>query len=293
MTSAEAVSPEPPRGLRSGPARWSDLTAALRWQMSGGDGGTLDARLVAGPRGPLADGPAPYIGSRAGTCRLNGKLLMLSADHATPFLAGSMISTPDGRRRVESLRPGDMVSTLDNGAQRVLWTGRRRVAGDGRLAPIEIRPGVLGNLLPVRVAASQQLVLKDPAIAMLFGGDEAVVAARHLLDGTRVRRAPQRLVEHVLLVTEGYQVLDQGDFGLECAEPPILAEAEEAVLGDVGLCVRRPLVQARLRQARGHRPGLTGYEGRLLGAMIAAGAAVSPPRPDRVPETASEPATTR
>ncbi|WP_010137956.1 Hint domain-containing protein [Oceanicola sp. S124] len=269
---------EPPRGLRAAPLCWSDLTRALRIHLGEGDGGGLDARLAAGTRGVLEDGSAAFHGQRVGTYRLNGRLRMISADHATPFLAGTLVRTPGGLRRVESLRAGDLVSTLDNGAQRVLWTGRRRVAGDGRFAPIEIRPGTLGNAVPVRLAASQHLVLKDASIAMLFGRDEAVVSLRHLLDGSRVRRAPCRLAEHVLLATEGYQVLDQGDFGLECAEPPLLAEAAETILEDAGLCRHPQHVEARLRVARGGRPGLTGFEGRLLGAMIAANAPSAEPR---------------
>lgn len=257
-------------GLRMMPERWSDISEVLRWQVSGGDSGGLDARLKAGSRGPLEGDNQPFIGRRVGTYRTRGQLRMISTDHVTPFPAGLTICTPTGRRAVEDLRPGDMVSTLDNGPQRILWTGRRRVAGDGRLAPIELRPGLLGNRAPVAVAAAQHLVLKDPSIAMLFGGDEAVVAARYLLDGHFVTRLPRRHADYVLLVTEGYQVLDQGDFGLECAEPLVICDVDPATLQKVGDMARPELLQTRLRHARGHRPGLTGYESRLLGAMIAA-----------------------
>ena len=267
-------------GLRTMPERWSDIAEALRWQLSGGDGGGLDARLRIGIRGPLESDTHPFTGRRVGTYRLNGKLHMIAIDHATPFPAGLTIRTPDGRRAVEDLRPGDLVSTLDNGPQRILWTGRRRVAGDGRFAPIELRPGLLGNRATVELAAAQQLVLKDARIAMLFGGDEAVVAARHLLDGNHVTRAPRRQAEYVLLVTEGYQVLDQGDFGLECAEPLLICEVDPAILQEVTDEAHPDQHHSRLHMARGHRPGLTGYESRLLGAMIAANETTSARQPE-------------
>ncbi len=49
------------------------------------------------------------------------------------FAAGTLIDTPEGARAVETLTPGDLVMTLDHGAQPIRWTrsgdspaGRRR-----------------------------------------------------------------------------------------------------------------------------------------------------------------------
>ena len=60
------------------------------------------------------------------------------------FTPGTMIETPDGPRLVEDLQPGDMVTTVDHGAQPLLWVGRTRVQAEGKLAPIRFEAGVLG-----------------------------------------------------------------------------------------------------------------------------------------------------
>ncbi|PWE51378.1 hypothetical protein DEM26_04235 [Thioclava sp. NG1] len=39
---------------------------------------------------------------------------------------GTRLATPRGPRRVESLQPGDLVTTLDDGPQPVLWCAHRR-----------------------------------------------------------------------------------------------------------------------------------------------------------------------
>jgi len=67
------------------------------------------------------------------------------------FLAGTWIATPDGQARVETLRPGDLVLTLDEGPRPVLWAGRRWTRfGHGlhRHQPVRIAAGAMGHGLP-------------------------------------------------------------------------------------------------------------------------------------------------
>ncbi|WP_052700892.1 Hint domain-containing protein [Loktanella sp. S4079] len=61
------------------------------------------------------------------------------------FSEGTLIDTPAGQRRIETLQPGDQVLTLNNGPQPIAWIGRRRVCGRGSLAPIRIRAGAFAN----------------------------------------------------------------------------------------------------------------------------------------------------
>ena len=56
---------------------------------------------------------------------------------------------------MEAIRPGDRVTTRDNGAQRVLWAGFRAVGtaeqiADPKLRPVLIRAHALGPGLPAR-----------------------------------------------------------------------------------------------------------------------------------------------
>lgn len=75
------------------------------------------------------------------------------------FVAGTLIDTPEGLRRVEDLRPGDMVTTLDNGAQRLDWTGAWALQAPGDMGAIVMAPGAVGNLRELRVSPGMHLVL--------------------------------------------------------------------------------------------------------------------------------------
>ncbi|WP_343035140.1 Hint domain-containing protein [Parasulfitobacter algicola] len=43
------------------------------------------------------------------------------------FTLRMMIATPQGNRRIETLTPGDLVTTRDHGDQPVRWIGQRTV----------------------------------------------------------------------------------------------------------------------------------------------------------------------
>lgn len=259
-------------GYGVAPQSWDYVARPLRRYLSGGDGGDLDRRLALAVDGPLPDCEGPLAGRRVGTLRMEGRLRLFSVDHVTSFAPGLIVRTPSGLRRVDSLRAGDSVLTLDRGPQKLLWTGRRRSDCTGISAPILLRPGALGNRETLLLSPSQKLVLRDRAIRMLFGRDEAVISVRHLLDGDRILRSPRAAEDLVLLMFEGAQALDLGAFGLDCAAPVCLWELAEDELARVARQADEPGSRDLGEQvARGLRIGLTGYESRLLQAMISAG----------------------
>lgn len=102
------------------------------------------------------------------------------------FAAGTWIATPDGAARVEDLRPGDLVLTLDEGPQPVLWIGRRWTAfghGAHRHQPIVIAPEALGPGMPsreLRVSPQHRLLLAGSGQGMQARG---VLAKAKALDG--------------------------------------------------------------------------------------------------------------
>ena len=85
------------------------------------------------------------------------------------FAAGTLIAVPGGEVAVERLRAGDLVRTLDHGAQPLLWTGRRRVDfghGPHRHHPVRITAGAMGGGLPHRdlmVSPQHRLLVAGPA----------------------------------------------------------------------------------------------------------------------------------
>jgi hypothetical protein len=96
------------------------------------------------------------------------------------YLQGTMIGTPAGERAVESLQPGDLVTTLDGTAKKVKWIGHRSYeaefgATQAFVRPVVFKAGSLGAGLPVRdlKVSPQHAVLVDgvmiPAAALVNG----------------------------------------------------------------------------------------------------------------------------
>lgn len=124
------------------------------------------------------------------------------------FTTGTLVACPEGWRDVADLRPGDLVTTRDRGPQEVLWTGARRVAGTGAFAPVRFAPGTLGNRGPLLVSPQHRVLLSDWRVKLLFGEDEVLVAAKHLVDGAQVTRVDLPEVTYVHLLLPRHEILD-------------------------------------------------------------------------------------
>ncbi|WP_301069438.1 Hint domain-containing protein [Pseudooceanicola sp.] len=110
------------------------------------------------------------------------------------YAEGTLIKTPEGERRVESLTPGDRVNTLDHGPQTVRWTRSHTHPLDGRedaTNPVLVKAGALGRNLP-----AYDLVV-SPQHRILVGGggqlqrvfaSEAFVPAKSLTELPGIRR---------------------------------------------------------------------------------------------------------
>jgi hypothetical protein len=115
------------------------------------------------------------------------------------FANGVEIATPCGPRRIENLRPGDLVSTRDHGAQAIRWIGSRRLtravlAAHPRLRPICISAGALGPGVPatdLSVSRQHRVFVRSKIMQRMFGAAEALIPAFKLLDlpGCRLAEA--------------------------------------------------------------------------------------------------------
>jgi len=123
------------------------------------------------------------------------------------FVAGTLIRTPDGEVPVETLTPGDLVLTQDDGAQPLRWIGMRRVAATGDLAPIRIAAGALGAHDTLWVSPQHRVFLNDTRAELLFGEGEVLVAAKHLVNDSTIRAVSGGEVEYVHLLFDRHQVL--------------------------------------------------------------------------------------
>lgn len=105
------------------------------------------------------------------------------------FCRGTLVLTPDGPRPVEALKPGGLVRTRDNGAQRIRWIstaelGAQSLARQPHLRPIRISAGALGDATPAEdllVSPRQRVVVRSSVARNLFGLEEVLIAASHLI----------------------------------------------------------------------------------------------------------------
>ncbi len=132
------------------------------------------------------------------------------------FTPNTWVRTPGGPRLIEAIRPGDMISTRDNGPQQVLWTGRRRMSGARlfampQLRPIRISAGAMGEDRPegdLLVSPGHRMLVRGRAAESLFNTAEVLVAARDLVGGRGIAvETDLREVTYIHLMTEAHQIV--------------------------------------------------------------------------------------
>lgn len=123
------------------------------------------------------------------------------------FAAGTLIETPDGPRFIESLRDGDLVTTLDTGSQPIRWIGRVRVAGDRENTPIRIKRGALGNIRDLWVSPNHRMLIRGSKPELMFAESEVLVAAKHLVNGTTIVEEPCPVIEYWHFLCDDHQVV--------------------------------------------------------------------------------------
>jgi Hint domain len=188
------------------------------------------------------------------------------------FALGTRIDTPDGPRPVEALRPGDLISTLDNGSQPLRWIGRRWVSPPEMalredLRPLRLEAGVLGNDRALLISPRHRVLLNDWRAQVYFGEDQVLVPAQALLNGATVRQVvPLAGVTYLHLLFDRHEVilsegalsesLHLGETGLGALDPAQRQELE-ALFPDQALERRRAAFPTlRMAEARALRlPG--------------------------------------
>lgn len=124
------------------------------------------------------------------------------------FLRGTLIRTIRGDMRVEDLKVGDRIITRDHGAQPLVWIGSRHVTAEGPYAPIRIAAGTFGEHDDVFLSPQHRVLLRDAETQMASGDGEVLVAAKHLVDGTQVRRcAHAEQVEYFHLLFDEHEIV--------------------------------------------------------------------------------------
>lgn len=126
------------------------------------------------------------------------------------FTPGTQIAVPTGLRPVEDIKVGDLVDTMDDGAQpvRAILRGSFRAAGD--LAPIMFQPGAIGNETALFVSPQHRMLITGWQAELYCGQEEVLVAAKHLVNGTTIRPMVGGTVEYVHLLFDRHQIVFGG-----------------------------------------------------------------------------------
>lgn len=104
------------------------------------------------------------------------------------FASGSMITTAQGVRPIETLKAGDLVKTCDHGIKPLSWIGKRRFSQrqldiSPNLIPICIRAGALAPGIPshdLTLSPQHRVLVKSRIAEHLTGTQETLIAAKHL-----------------------------------------------------------------------------------------------------------------
>ncbi|WP_421704582.1 Hint domain-containing protein [Aliiroseovarius sp.] len=181
------------------------------------------------------------------------------------FTRGTGILTPHGERPIESLRPGDLVLTRDNGPQPVRWIDKSSVPGVGDLAPVRIGKGLFGNDRDLVVSPQHRMVYQGSDAVLMFDSSEVMVPAKHLVNGTTVTQEDREFVTYYHLLFDSHEVIFANGAATESFHPG------HQGLGAVGDMARHELFtlfpELRADPAtygNTARPVLKGFEAKLL-----------------------------
>ncbi|MCT8159981.1 Hint domain-containing protein [Pseudoruegeria sp. SHC-113] len=123
------------------------------------------------------------------------------------FVEGTCIATPSGEKPIEQLQAGDLVETLDHGAQPIRWIGCSEVSGLEEMAPIRIAAGVLDNRRAIEVSPQHRFLLTGWRCELLFGLEEVLASAKSLLHEGMVERVPRPRVRYYHILFDRHEIL--------------------------------------------------------------------------------------
>lgn len=132
------------------------------------------------------------------------------------FAQGTMIATPTGPQRIETLVEGDKVLTANGDSCEIRWIGRRVVSmfemlHAPKLRPVRIRAGALGNQLPDRdllVSRQHRILIRSKIAERMFGTKEVLIPAIKLVGCTGIAVDDQpRALEYFHILLDEHEIL--------------------------------------------------------------------------------------
>jgi hypothetical protein len=132
---------------------------------------------------------------------------IVTAPVVSGLVAGTLIEGARGWVRVETLRIGDVVQTLDGGLARILGIDRRTLHPAAETALILVPGGCFDACSDLLLVPGQHLIV-DTLDLVDFGAPFAMLPARALTADHRIRRlVPQQVQEIVTLLFADEEVV--------------------------------------------------------------------------------------
>lgn len=139
------------------------------------------------------------------------------------------VRTPCGARRIENVRPGDLIVTRDNGLKPVLMVWKRTVteadiAADPSLAPIRLKTRAVGPMMPQQdllVAPRHRILVPGYRLANFPDDRSWLIAARDIVEASDAAFVDKSAAEltYYNLVFEDHQVFAANSLPLESFLP--------------------------------------------------------------------------
>jgi hypothetical protein len=131
------------------------------------------------------------------------------------FTAGTLIATPDGSKKIETLSVGNLVDTLDNGPQVIRWIGTRTFTGrdllaNPKLRPILITQGALGDGLPNQdliVSRQHRILTNSKIVESMFNVEEVLVPAIKLVAIDGISEIDVEAVTYIHLLFDNHEII--------------------------------------------------------------------------------------
>ncbi|MEK0162464.1 Hint domain-containing protein [Phaeobacter sp. A36a-5a] len=172
------------------------------------------------------------------------------------FTPGTMIATPSGETKIETLKPGDLVTTLEYGPMPIRWLALSEVAVKTaslpqNLTPVRIRPGVLGNARALVVSPQHCVLLTDQLTNASY-----YVRAKHLAEETTLASFARgrQSVTYIHLMLDKHATLISNDIPSESFYPGPMAMKMMSAVTRLELYALLPeLDQMPVEQAFGTR----------------------------------------
>lgn len=159
------------------------------------DAGTVEQAIFDDPHPLPMDDIAALTGGSDLVAAHPAVSLIACADDIEPvgqtpgYAMGTEIDTISGPRPIESLKPGDLVETADQGFLAVRHVITRDLPALGRYAPVRLRAPFFGLRRDLTVSADHRIMIAGADAEYLFGSDSVLVEARHL---ARMAAVPRR-----------------------------------------------------------------------------------------------------